>query len=78
MYAARPGRLRACFSTTALIPSKRASDRVERVCGIPIHTTNAPALLIRSISPPTRRVYSRRQAEPSKESIVTPSGRPVM
>jgi len=34
--------------------------------------------LIASISPPTRRPYSRRHTDPPNASIETPSGSPVM
>ena len=78
MNAALPSRLRASFWATALTTSKRRVWSDDWVCGSPIQITKPPALLITSMTPPTRRAYSRRQLEPPKSPIETPSGTPVM
>jgi hypothetical protein len=61
-----------------LTTSNRCVCAAERVCGSPIQTTKAPARLITSIRPPTRRAYSLRHDQLPKSPIDVPSGRPVM
>ena len=76
MKAARPSRLRASFWATALTTSNRL--RLLGRAGLrqadPDDEATGP--VDQSIRPPTRRAYSRRQAEPPKSSIETPSGSP--